>query len=434
MMSMRLALMIGMICSLAAWAAVPSQYAWQRNVMYVYRVNIESAEEGYHPSLRGDVVYLCRASNPHGFTLRCYNFAVLQRHSNSGRRFPPFGVFQMGWRFFDGKQVGRQTRPPEDVVFRPNGELLAHAGVASRVFNLNDPSRLVLDRLGTETETEWSTTETVKIVHERRVSLPGSGRLVRLDKTPLTGALTVKYQRKAGILFQIFALSTRVVPSRVHVQVEGTGRTTFNKAGIPKQSVWEGIITDHDGENKRTVPLKIFYQLLSGSEAVLVLRPPAPATRSERRPIAADELKTLLAELRQHFSQRRPQALARLALGEPKASSPALRAKVAAAAVVLLKDPDDDPFLRRDAARTLANWGNAKSIPALIAALDDKQMTVRWAAIDALGSLRDPRGMGPVAKHLGSGRETAAAAHESLEGAVGQGRQLGRQLCVCHIV
>ena len=36
-------------------------------------------------------------------------------------------------------------------------------------------------------------------------------------------------------------------------------------------------------------------------------------------------------------------------------------------------------------------------------------MTVRWAAIDALGSLRDPRGMEPVALHLGSGREIAAA-------------------------
>ena len=86
MMPMRLAWMIGMICSLASWAAapaVPAQYGWQRNAMYVYRVNIESAEEGYQPSLRGDVVYLCRASNPHGFTLRCYNFAVLQRHAKN---------------------------------------------------------------------------------------------------------------------------------------------------------------------------------------------------------------------------------------------------------------------------------------------------------------------------------------------------------------
>jgi hypothetical protein len=407
MMSMRLALMIGMICSLAAWAAAPTEYAWQRNAMYVYRVNIESAEEGYQPSLRGDVVYLCRASNPHGFTLRCYNFAVLQRHSKSGRRFPPFGVFQMGWRFFDGKQVGRQTRPPVDVVFRPNGELLARAGVASRMFDLNDPSLLVLDRLGLKTETEWTATETVKIVHERRVSIPGSGRLVRLDKTPLTGALRVKYQRKAGILFQTFALSTRVVPSRVHVQLEGTGRTTFNKAGIPEQFAWEGIITDHDGENERTVPLKISYQLLSGNEAMLVLRPPAPATRSERRPIAAGDLGKLLVNVQQRLTDRRPKALARLVVGDPRGVNPAQRDQVVAALVHILRD--SDPFLRRDAARALANWGDAASISALIARLNDPQMTVRWAAIDALGSLRDPRGMEPVAQHLGSGREISAA-------------------------
>jgi len=410
MMPMRLAWMIGMIYSLAAWAAapvVPAQYGWQSNAMYVYRVNIESAEEGYQPSLRGDVVYLCRASNPHGFTLRCYNFAVLQRHSKSGRRFPPFGVFQMGWRFFDGKQVGRQTRPPVDVVFRPNGELLARAGVASRMFDLNDPSRLMVDRLGSETETEWTATETVKIVHERRVSLPGSGRLVRLDKTPLTGALTVKYQHKAGILFQTLALSTRVVPSRIRVQVEGTGRTTFNKAGIPEQFAWEGIITDHDGENERTVPLKISYQLLSRSEAVRVLRPPAPATRSERRPIAADDLEKLLVDVQQRLTDRRPRALARLVVGDSRGVQPAQRDQVVAALVGILSD--SDPFLRRDAARALANWGNAASVPALIARLNDPQMTVRWAAIDALGSLRDPRGMEPVVRHLGSGREIAAA-------------------------
>jgi len=409
MMSMRLALMIGMICSLAAWAvapAVPSQYAWQRNVMYVYRVNIESAEEGYQPSLRGDVVYLCRASNPHGFTLRCYNFAVLQRHSNSGRRFPPFGVFQMGWRFFDGKQVGPQTRPSADVVFRPNGELLTRAGAVSGVLDLNDPLRLVLDRLGSETETEWTTVKNVKIIHERRASQPGTGRLVRLDKTPLTGLLMVKYQRRAGTLFQTLTLSTRVVPSRIRVQVEGEGRTIFNNAGIPAQFAWEGIITDHDGVNERTVPLKISYQLLVGSEMARVLRPPAPATRSQRRPIAAAEMKKLLVDLQQRLSDGRPKALARLVVGDPRGTSPAQRDKVSVELVNVLGD--SDPFLRRDAARALANWGNTASVPALIARLQDSQMTVRWAAIDALGSLRDPRGMGPIAKHLGSGREIAA--------------------------
>ena len=409
-MQMRFAWIIGMIYGLTAWSAVPvvpAQYSWQRDVMYVYRVNIESAEEGYRPSLRGDVVYLCRASNPHGFTLRCYNLAVLQRHSKSGRRFPPFGVFRMGWRFFDGKQVGRKTRPPEDVVFRPNGELLARAGVASRMFDFNNPSRLVLDRLGSDTKAKWTTVENVKIVHERRVSLPGLGRLVRLDKTPLTGLLTVEYQRRAGTLFQTFALSTRVVPSRIHVQVEGQGHTTFNNVGIPAHFTWEGIITDHDGVNERTVPLKVSYQLLVGSEVAQVLRPPAPAMRSERRPIAAAEMKTLLADIQQRLSDRRQKALARLVIGEPRGMTPVQRDKVSVALVSILND--SDPFLRRDAARALANWGNAASVLALIARLKDPQMTVRWAAIDALGSLRDPRGMEPVAQHLGSGREIPAA-------------------------
>ena len=86
---------------------VPGEYAWARDGAYVYRVRVDSKEVKYLPSMRGEVVYLCRAANPHGFTLRCHNFLTLQRHSNEGRRFPPFGVFQLGWKFFDGSSVGR---------------------------------------------------------------------------------------------------------------------------------------------------------------------------------------------------------------------------------------------------------------------------------------------------------------------------------------
>lgn len=412
MMPMRLVAAICLFACVLAWSAepiVPAQYGWRRDAMYVYRVNIETREADYISSLRGDVVYLCRAANPHGFTLRCYNLATLQRHSKADRRFPPFGVFQMGWRFFDGRNVGRQTRPPVDVIFRPNGEVISRAGANARAFDLIEPSRLVLERLAPAKETEWSVTEPVRLNYERRLTPAGKGRLVKLEKVPLDGKLTRQFRREKTALVQTLTLETPATAGQPRVRVEGTGRTTFDDEGIPLRFAWSGKIILHDGASERTVPLTIVWHRLAAAEARRVLRPPAPATRLERRPIAAEELKTLLAELRQHFSQRRPQALARLALGEPKASSPALRAKVAAAAVILLKD--SDPFLRRDAARTLANWGDAKSIPALIAALEDNQMTVRWAAIDALGSLRDPRGMGPVAKHLGSGREIAAAAN-----------------------
>jgi hypothetical protein len=412
MMPMRLVAAICLFACVLAWSAepiVPAQYGWRRDAMYVYRVNIETREADYISSLRGEVVYLCRAANPHGFTLRCYNLATLQRHSKAGRRFPPFGVFQMGWRFFDGRNVGHQTRSPVDVIFRPNGKVISRVGADARAFELIEPSRLLLDRLAPAKETEWSITEPVRLNYERRLTPAGKGRRVKLDTTPLAGKLTRQYRREKTALFQTLTLETPAVAGQPRVRVEGTGRTTFDDADVPVRFAWSGKIILHDGARERTVPLTIVWQRLAGAEAQRVLRPPAPATRLERRPIAAEDLKTLLAELRQHFSQRRPQALTRLALGDPKTTPPAQRAEVAAAAVVLLKDPD--PFLRRDAARTLANWGDAKSIPALIVALDDKQMTVRWAAIDALGSLRDPRGMGPVAKHLGSGRETAAAAN-----------------------
>ena len=411
---MRLVLVFGLAAATVAapgWAVaapVPGGHAWGREGAYVYRVRVDSQEAKYLPSLRGEVVYLCRAANPHGFTLRCHNFLTLQRHSNEGRRFPPFGVFQLGWKFFDGGSVGRVPRAPVDVVFDTRGKRLVRAGAPTRDFDLTDPSLLVVHRFAPKGTDEWIVTEQVRLVHEQRFVRGGEDGFVRIKKTPLIGTLHIKYQREAEGLAQSLTLETPNTPGQPRVRLAGKGTTTFSASGIPVKFSWEGKLTDHNGKTERTLPVTISYELLTGAEREKALRPAAPATRAERRPLNEGELPDILDSLPQRMTFRRALAVMRLAAAEP-AKKPTERAKAAEGLVAALSDPD--PFLRADAARALANWGDADSVPPLIAVLKDSQLTARWAAIDALGSLRDPRAIAPLIAHLETTRELFATAN-----------------------
>ena len=393
---------------LAAAAPVPGGHAWARDGAYVYRVRVDSVEADYLPSLRGEVVYLCRAANPHGFTLRCHNFLTLQRHSREGRRFPPFGVFQLGWKFFDGSSVGRVPRAPVDVVFDTRGKRLVRAGAPARDFDLTDPALLVVHRLAPKGTNAWTVTEKVRLVHEQRFVRAGEEGFVRIKKTPLIGSLRIEYRREANKLVQTLTLATPNTPGQPRVRLEGKGGTAFSDSGTPQNFSWEGKLIDHNGETERTVPITISYELLTGEDRETALRPAAPAMRAERRPLNEGEFLDIIESLTQRMTFRRALAVMRLAAAEPVAE-PAKRAKAAKGLAAALRDPD--PFLRADAARALANRGDASSVPPLIAMLKDSQLTARWAAIDALGSLRDPRAIAPLIAHLKTTRELFATAN-----------------------
>jgi hypothetical protein len=231
---------------------------------------------------------------------------------------------------------------------------------------------------------------------------------VRIKKTPLIGTLQIKYKREATTLAQSLTLETPNTPGQPRIRLAGKGTTTFSASGIPVNFLWEGKLTDHNGKTERTVPVTISYELLTGAGREKALRPAAPATRSERRPLNQDELPDILANLSRRMTFRRALAVMRLAAAEPS-SDPADRAKAAKGLTTALSDPD--PFLRADAARALANWGDAASVPPLIELLKDSQTTARWAAIDALGSLRDPRAIAPLIVHLKTTRELFATAN-----------------------
>ncbi|MDP7052042.1 MAG: HEAT repeat domain-containing protein [Verrucomicrobiota bacterium] len=391
-------------------AGTPPQklaYGWKRGESHVYSVTIVLKEEGYSASARGQVIFTARAANPHGFTIRSHNFLSIQRHSYAGKLFPPFGIFRLGWRHFDGATGGRPLRAPVDVVIDPQGKLI---GGAAPGFDLASPVRLVLETLPGADVRKWQGRHEIKLVHEQRNKVSPGSRLVKLGKTPLIADETSAYTLgdATGNLVQIqkeYRLATRVAAKgQPTMELVGKADLTFDtKVGLFQAMAFSGKLTVTEQDETRTVPVTVDYERLTGAKRQAALRPPRPANRIEMRPLPAEELNKTLALLKQRLSFPRLKAADRLAKAEPANR----KAEVNAALLSVLTD--SDPYTRQAVCRALAVWGEADAVPELIKRLKDSHPTVRWAALEALGRLADPRAAVPVAGHLASGSEPAPA-------------------------
>lgn len=68
-----------------------------------------------------------------------------------------------------------------------------------------------------------------------------------------------------------------------------------------------------------------------------------------------------------------------------------------------LGDPKADTLSRIEATRKMAQAGDAKYLPRLTQALKDDNKAVRWAAVEALWDLGDPRAVPDLIEFLGKG-------------------------------
>jgi hypothetical protein len=131
---------------------------------------------------------------------------------------------------------------------------------------------------------------------------------------------------------------------------------------------------------------------------------PRPNRKEEVKPPAGDDVAQALADLKSAEPWTRHAAADRLA----KAAPDERRAEVARALEPLLGD--GNTVVRESAARALGVWGDAESVPALIAALGQPSGLMSGAALEALVKLKDERGAEAVAKHLAKDKIRAGRA------------------------
>lgn len=120
--------------------------------------------------------------------------------------------------------------------------------------------------------------------------------------------------------------------------------------------------------------------------------------------LADDPLSQALVDLKSNDFVRRRSAAIQLRRLRPTQK----KQEVARLLEKMLKDPD--PQACKFAAEALGVWGTEESVPLLIELLGENSVFVRWAAIDALGTLKDPRAAEAVAARLTEQKDARKAA------------------------
>ena len=127
-----------------------------------------------------------------------------------------------------------------------------------------------------------------------------------------------------------------------------------------------------------------------------------------RSPSANDPVARALTDLQSSDAFRCRSAARFLANREPDER----RDEVAQALEPLLRAPD--ALTREPGVKALGTWGTKQSVPRLIAALEDESLSVRWAALETLGKLRDGRAAEAVAARLTEDRTQAGKALQAM--------------------
>lgn len=323
------------------------------------------------------------------------------RFPGPGPRFGPFGprfgsaptktyqaqgrtVYTLGEPSGDTVPIAKtyELKTQEMVNGRPRLEL---AGKGTITFDVKAGVPRALEFTATSTENTANTTVRVPIKVSYKL-LEGAEREKALAPT----STAARVPRASST-----STSTSTVPK------DGKTITTVVKTTDDGRTVTTETTTTTVEDGKTTTTTDVQSRPSSSASTGSV---PSPAPAARRNPASDADVDHVLAGLESPDDARRRSAANRLASLGPNER----RAEVAGALTDLLRDGDH--FTRQAAARALGTWGTKQSVPALIKAIDDGNFAVRWAAIEALGNLKDERAAGPIAAHLKADAIKAAPA------------------------
>ncbi len=393
-----------------------------------YAVDVEGEEDGWHESITGQVSYTA-ATDAEGVRLRTQAVLHPPIHRPSVGGWPGGQLPMLG----PGSRMRTGFRPPEwattELLIRPNGRILRQGPPLRLPYSLGDLNRLAILPLPEAGQTTWQTEAEVLIpvadpFDIGRRGLGGSSGLPPWSRgvggsTGRLGRETVRYEIVARDgdelrLKRSWRLETvEQSGGGSAYSVDGSGQLRWDsRRGVLRELNFEGIVRDRMGSRAVEFPVSLTLRRVQPSSPSGVVATPAAT------PVTVDSaaaLRTLEGGDRQ--AQRRVLD----ALSGARVDS--RRAAVAAALLPLLQD--EDGFFRGAAVRALGVWGTEGSVPPLIRLMDqDPAFAVQWAAIEALGRLRDVRAAEPLAARVASGKDRAFASSAlqkigaSAEGAV----------------
>ncbi len=407
----------GLISGVSA-ASPDRTYQFKAGSNYVYSVRVEATEPKSVATSTGNLTYSVKAANQDGITLTARGTVSTQRKAKEGvsTRPPSFndGVLRIGgFRFSDLGPMGGPFGTPNEVQIDTKGRVLRETGEAQLPQAFGALSRLVIEPLPPAGKASHDlATDCVLLTEEKQFRTPMTYTLkeVRLPAKEKTSYTVGKATGDLVPVKKTCELKTlATVGGQPKFEIKGEGTNTFDvKAGLFRELVFTGSILENSDNVTVRVPITLSVKLLEGEALVAALKPPAPLPKPETKPISADERTSLIADLKSENKAKRSLALNRIATVQPDDK----KGEVETLLLGLLKS--EDQFVRQNAAKALSVWGGKDSVEPLIKQLDDSAFPARWAAIEALGHLKDARAAEPLAK-LVADRKDAHQASNSLK-------------------
>lgn len=410
--------LLGCLASHVFAASPDLTYQFKAGSNYVYSVRVEATEPKYVATSTGNLTYSVKAASQDGITLTARGSVSTQRKAKEGVavRPPSFGdgVLRIGgFRFSDLGPMGGPFATPNEVQIDAKGRVLRETGEAQLPQAFGALSRLVIEQLPPAGKASFDlATDCVLLTEEKQFRTPMTYTLkeVRLPAKEKTSYTVGKATGDLVSIKKTYELKTLItVGGQPKFEIKGEGTNTFDvKAGLFRELAFTGSITEHSDNVTVRVPITLTVKLLEGEALVAALKPPAPLPKPETKPVSADERTSLIADLKSENKAKRSVALHRIATVQPDGN----KGEVETLLLGFLKN--EDQFTRQNAAKGLAVWGGKDSVEPLIKQLDDSAFPARWAAIEALGHLKDARAAEPLAK-LVADRKDAHHASNSLK-------------------
>ncbi len=387
-------------------------YGWKKDQTYVYRVRIIGERGNDTENRTGDVTYKVKSTQLDEIQLAMTSNMRYAASATPGR-----------YVLLPGRHIGFISNADgareATVRIDPYGRLLESKGEAPLPYLLGDLSELVVERLPQIEQSTWTIEGDpgVAVVSLQypfwrfsmagfREGVPAAERTVYTVLEASDSLITISKHYEMS--------SAAALAGKPRIEAVGDGKLKFDvQRGVFASLDFDIKVTVRDSNKTEETPLHMTYRLLSDQEIAEAAREARQAKeeaekarREKFRPLTDKEIGTALADLGSDDAERTGQSLKLLAEKRPKEPKP----EVARALESIMLTSENGGH-RAEAARALQNWGDPKSVSALIKVVtSDQWAPVRSNAIDALCKSMPKEAIKPVALQLGEHFTRGAAA------------------------
>ena len=402
---------------IAGAAAAGFQYEFQAGRSYVYAVRAVAEERDYLELLTGTVAYSVKAVATAGneIALASRPALVRQRETANGLVVPfadtpgRTALRVGGYRFIEsGPAAGSEVQ----IDWQGRTPRAAAGAAGSRM--LGEVARLIIDPLLPAGKQSWSTSGDCELVWEEAVPATRVNPEPRVREVRVPAREQVLYTlENVGDEVVVFKrqYELRTAPAANggrRMVLSGAGTNTFALVrGLPVAMNFTGVLTETWENGERRTPLSVSYKLLEGAD-LAALAPGSKtagtaAGRAALKRLTTVEHAKLLADLLGEDRLKQRAAAGRLAGFQPAGN----RAEIVRRLVALAGS--EEGFMREAAIKALAVWGTPAQANVVLEALQDRDLAVRQAAIEALAAGRTARGAEALAELVATGREFSQA-------------------------